>query len=152
MKIKNVMNYKIFLICILSLSILSSCNKKIDKESVKKEIAETEKAFEKMASEKGIAEAFYHFADENAAIKRNNGIIAGKQNIKDFYNKENLINATVNWSPDFIEVSDDGTLGYTYGKYLWRIEDEDGKIQELKGVFNTVWKRQKDNNWKYVWD
>ena len=152
MKIKNVMNYKTFLICILSLSILSSCNKKIDKESVKKEIAETEKAFEKMASEKGIAEAFYHFADENAAIKRNNDIIAGKQNIKDFYNKENLINATVNWSPDFIEVSDDGTLGYTYGKYLWRIEDEDGKIQELKGVFNTVWKRQKDNNWKYVWD
>ena len=23
---------------------------------------------------------------------------------------------------------------------------------EYKGIFHTVWKRQSDNSWKYVWD
>jgi len=45
--------------------------------------SQTEKAFEKMASEKGLAEAFYYFADENAVIKRgNDSLIIGKENIR----------------------------------------------------------------------
>jgi ketosteroid isomerase-like protein len=58
----------------------------------------------------------------------------------------------VNWTPDFIEVSADGTLGYTYGKYVWKIKQANGTIKELLGIFHTVWKRQPDGSWKYVWD
>ena len=121
-------------------------------EIYKQQIASTEKAFEKMASEKGIAEAFYFFADENAAILRaNDSIIKGKENIKIFYDKKPK-NATINWSADFIEVSEDGTLGYTYGKFRWKTKKADGSITEFKGIFHTVWKKQADNSWKYVWD
>ena len=133
--------------------LLVSCEHSKSKEEVKNEIFQTEKAFEKMTSEKGIAEAFYYFADENAVIKRENDtLIIGKENIKIYY--ENRINnkATVNWTPDFIEVSDCGNLGYTYGRYAWKIENSDGDTVEYKGVFHTVWKRQADNSWKYVWD
>jgi len=121
-------------------------------ETYKQQIYKTEKAFEKMASDKGIAEAFYFFADENAVILRaNDSIIKGKENIKKFYDKKPK-NATVNWTADFIEVSADGTLGYTYGKYSWKIKKEDGSTTESKGVFHTIWKKQTDNSWKYVWD
>jgi ketosteroid isomerase-like protein len=123
------------------------------KEEIKKEILQTEKAFEKMTSEKGIAEAFYYFADKNAIIKRENDtLISGNENIKTYYQKKGLKDATVNWTPDFIDVSESGDLGYTYGKFTWKIKGDDGKIVEYKGVFHTVWKRQKDNSWKYVWD
>jgi len=123
------------------------------KEDIKKEIYLAEKAFEKMALEKGIAEAFYFFAAENAVIKReNDSLITGKENIRNYYEKRDLKDATVNWTPDFIDVSESGDLGYTYGKYIWKIKDKEGKIVEYKGVFHTVWKRQKDNSWKYVWD
>lgn len=124
-----------------------------NKEANKKEILQTEKAFEKMTSEKGIAEAFYHFADKNAIIKRENDtLISGNENIKIYYQKKGLKDATVTWTPDFIDVSESGDLGYTYGKFTWKIKGDDGKIVEYKGVFHTVWKRQKDNSWKYVWD
>ncbi len=124
-----------------------------NKEEIKKEILQTEKAFEKMTSEKGIAEAFYYFADKNAVIKRENDtLISGNENIKIYYQKKGLKDATVNWSPDFIDVSESGDLGYTYGKFIWKIKGDDGKIMEYKGFFHTVWKRQKDNSWKYVWD
>jgi len=124
----------------------------MNKEQVKAEIYKTEKAFEKMASDKGIAEAFYYYADENAVILRaNDSIIKGKENIKNFYTKKHQ-HATVNWTADFIDVSADGTLGYTYGKYKWRIKKDDGTMTELTGIFHTVWKKQADNSWKYVWD
>jgi ketosteroid isomerase-like protein len=130
-----------------------ACTESKDPEVLKREITESEKAFEKMAAEKGISEAFYFFADDNAVIKRENDtLIVGKINIKAYYERRDNKNATVNWAPDFVEVSKDGTLAYTYGKYVWKVKNDSGAVAEYKGVFHTVWKRQKDNSWKYVWD
>jgi len=137
----------------ISAVVVSSCCSSVNNEDMKQEIVLAEKAFEKMASDKGIAEAFYYFADENAVIHRENDtLIKGKEHIKMYYDKKNNTDATVNWSPDFVEVSDGGTMGYTYGKYVWKIKNNDGTIATYKGVFHTVWKKQKDNSWKYVWD
>jgi len=120
----------------------------VDKEQIKKTIYQTEKDFEKMAAEKGIAEAFHYFADENATIKRRNDtLITGKDNIKSYYVKQIQDSTTVNWTPDFIDVSADGTMAYTYGKFVWKFKDG-----EFRGVFHTVWKKQQDGSWKYVWD
>ncbi|HPM29034.1 MAG TPA: hypothetical protein PLJ60_01760 [Chryseolinea sp.] len=133
--------------------LITSCHQKVDQEKIKKEIFQVEKAFEKMTSEKGIAEAFYFFADSNAVIKRENDtLVIGKENIRTYYDSERNKNAIVNWTPDYIDVSDCGTLAYTYGKYIWKVKNDDSTTSEFKGVFHTVWKKQKDNTWKYVWD
>jgi hypothetical protein len=94
-----------FVLAVILLNV--SCHRAVDKEEIKQEIFRAEKAFEKMAAEKSVAEAFYFFADEKAVIKRENDtLIKGKENIKIYYDKRNNKNATVNWTPDFIEVSD----------------------------------------------
>jgi ketosteroid isomerase-like protein len=130
-----------------------SCSHQINKEKLKQEVFNTEKSFEKMCAEKGIAEGFYYFAADNAVIKRQNDtLIIGKENIKKYYDKDFYKNASVKWTPDFIDVSNDGSMAYTYGKYVWTAKDENGKPSEFKGVFHTVWKKQNDNTWKYVWD
>ena len=135
------------------LAACSNNEKPIDKESVKTEIAAAEREFEKMAAEKGIAEAFWAFADTSAVIKRQNDtLIRGKENIRNYYSAEFYKTATVKWAPDFIDVSDKGDMGYTYGKYLWQSRDSSGKLNEFRGVFHTVWKKQADGSWKYVWD
>lgn len=136
----------IFLFCV-------SCDHKSNKEQLKQEVLKAEKSFEKMGEEKGIAEAFYFFADDSAVIKRENDtLILGKENIKSYYSNPAYKNALVNWNPDFIDVSVNGNMAYTYGKYLWKIWNDTGDITEYRGVFHTVWKKQKDNSWKYVWD
>ena len=137
-------------VCILA---GSSFDRPIDKEEAKKEILRTEREFQKMTVEKGVTEAFYHFADENAVILRENDtLIKGRENIRMYYGKKNLSDASVDWAPDYIEVSKCGTLAYTYGNYVWKVKKENGETAEYKGVFHTVWKRQKDKSWKYVWD
>ena len=106
-----------------------------------------------MTAEKGISEAFRYFAADNAVIKREDDtLIVGKENIKAYYSSWDKRKTTVKWTPDFIDVANDGTLAYTYGKYNWKIRDEAGIATEFKGVFHTVWKKQADGNWKYVWD
>jgi len=135
------------------LVIVTSCQHVKSKDELKNEILQTEKAFQKMTVEKGIAEAFHFFADSAAVINRgNDSLITGKENILVYYTRKKLDHATVTWTPDFVEVSECGTLAWTYGKYTWKTTDKEGKPVEYKGVFHTVWKRQKDGSWKYVWD
>jgi ketosteroid isomerase-like protein len=122
-------------------------------EKAKEEITNAEKAFNKMAAEKGVAEAFWFFADSNAVIKRGkDSIIHGKEGIRNFYSPDFYKTASVTWSPDFVDASTDGTMGYTYGKYLWQSKDSTGKVSEARGIFHTVWEKQTDGSWKYVWD
>ena len=144
----------IFCGIILSVA-LSNCNadstSKVNK--AKTEIGQAEKDFDKMAAEKGIAEAFWFFADSNAVIKRGmDSLIHGKEGIRNFYSGEYYEKATVTWSPDYADASASGDMGYTYGKYTWRSTDSTGKVLEAKGLFHTVWKKQPDGSWKYVWD
>ena len=133
--------------------LLSACHHSLYKEDMEQQIRNTEKAFEQMAHEKGIVEAFYYFADQNAVIKRENDtLIKGKENIKNYYLNKNLSRASVSWTPDFVDVSECGVLGYTYGKYVWKFANNIGDTTEYKGIFHTIWKKQADNTWKYVWD
>jgi len=145
----------ITLICILSTVIFAACGPNLDKSAAttKDDIMKAEKDFEKMAAEKGIAEAFWYYADSNAVIKRgNDSLIVGRDNIRNYYSGEYYKQANVQWTPDFIGVSDNGDMAWTYGKYRWQSTDSSGRAQEFKGVFHTVWKKQKDGSWKYVWD
>ena len=140
------------LLLLVGILMFFSCRQVSDIDAARNEILQTEKAFEKMVSETGLAEAFYHFADQNAVIKRgNDSLITGKENIRLWYEKNSNPNVKLSWTPDFIGVSDCGTLGYTYGKYLYSISDSTGKTKESAGIFHTVWKKQ-NNDWRYVWD
>jgi len=56
------------------------------------------------------------------------------------------------WAPLKIEVSDDGTLGYTWGRYDAVERGNDGQAKTTTGVYLTIWRRQADGSWKFVYD
>lgn len=144
---------------IILLSILFSlfaCNKDTNSsasyEKNKAQIVQTEKDFEKMAVEKGVAEAFAFYAADSAVISRGSYLNIGKSQIKDHYLKWTYKDVSLKWSPDFVDVAASGDLGYTYGKYTFSYSDSTGVTIEKKGYFHTVWKKQADGNWRFVWD
>ena len=141
--------YFIIPICIS----LYYCTAEQDKKNIEKwkqEILETEKSFAKMAKEEGIYKAFISYAAEDAVLMRNNDLVVGKNNIDLFY--ENQTTKGLAWIPDFVEVAASGDLGYTYGEYTFSFIDSNGDAKENKGIFHTVWKRQPDGIWRFVWD
>jgi ketosteroid isomerase-like protein len=147
---------KKFVLMLFSYLLFFSCNSKTEiqsQDALKEEVFKAENDFKNLSQTKGIATAFYTFADDNAVIKRENDtIIRGKENIKKYYSDSKFENAFVTWKPDFVEVSKDGEMAYTYGKYVWTFKDSLGNKKDFKGLFHTVWKKQIDNSWKYVWD
>jgi|WetSurMetagenome_2_1015567.scaffolds.fasta_scaffold133855_2 ketosteroid isomerase-like protein len=140
---------------IILLLVLTACQGNVDMQKIeqwKAEITNTEHQFAAVAEEKGIAAAFYEYADSNAAIKREGKVIRGREAIKKYYDSQNLANVRLQWTPSFVDVSTSGDLGYTYGDFIYSEKDSTGKVNETKGIFHTVWKKQKDGGWKYVWD
>jgi ketosteroid isomerase-like protein len=119
----------------------------------KQEIVDTEHAFAEMAKTDGIPKAFTTFAAEDVVLLREGNLIKGKVELKESYAKKIPSgNETLTWSPDFVDVSSSGDLGYTYGKYTYNSTDSAGNVVSNEGIFHTVWKRQPDGTWKFVWD
>ncbi len=122
-------------------------------ERWKQEIIETESAFAEMAKKEGIPKAFVNFAADDAAVLRGEDLIVGKDALRASYeNRPSSEDVTLAWTPDFVDVSSSGDLGYTYGKYTYTSTDSLGNVQSNEGIFHTVWKRQADGTWKFVWD
>ena len=112
-----------------------------------------EKDFQQLLVAEGAASAFYKFASDSAVIKRENDtLIFGNEAIKNYYSNPFYKNAVAIWEPDYIEVSDDETMAYTFGKYEWTFTDSTGTKSNYKGIFHTVWKKIPGGSWKFVWD
>ena len=146
---------KLLIITLLFSLSISSCslnNKDDQVEKWKQEIENTELEFADMASKEGLQKAFLSYAADDAVLNRNNTILKGKEAIKDYFENQTLSDVKLVWAPDFIEVSRSGDLGYTYGKFNFSAIDTTGNKIEAQGVFHSVWKRQADGNWRFVWD
>ena len=142
----------VFLFC--SSFIVCACNdSKKNRASYMQEIATTENEFKVSITALGVAEAFYFYADSSAVILRaNDSLIKGRAAIRNYYSRPQFKDASVNWTPDFIEVSASGDMAYSYGRYVWLLKDSTGKENEYKGLYHTIWKKQPDGSWKYSWD
>lgn len=137
-----------FLAALLLLLFAASCrNNEMEERS---KIISTELEFAKMAADKGIAEAFYEYAADSAVINRGGNLIRGKDAIREYYRNNLRPGSRLIWTPDFADVS--GNLGYTYGRYTFVVTDSAGNPHESHGIFHTVWQRQPDGKWRFVWD
>jgi ketosteroid isomerase-like protein len=134
-----------------------SCNSGPSEEDVeawKKEIVATEAAFAKMVAEDGIMRAFLAFGADDAVLDKGKRVIVGKEAMRAYYKERETRpgKVTVTWKPDFVDVAASGDLGYTYGKAFFTKTDTSGVVKIDSGIFHTVWKRQPNGKWKFVWD
>jgi len=59
---------------------------------------------------------------------------------------------TLTWTPAHAEMSASGDLGYTYGNYVFTSKNKEGKFAANYGKYTSIWRRQKDGQWKVVVD
>ena len=147
------MRHKIILLCLLfSITACKQNDPAADLEKWKAEIMSVEQAFNDMAQKDGLVKAFEYYAAEDGVIRRKHKIHKGKQAIADWYTADVQPNETLTWKPTHIDVSKSGDMAYTYGDFVFKYPDTLGNMKENKGIFHTVWKRQVNGDWRYVWD
>ncbi|MBK7872102.1 MAG: DUF4440 domain-containing protein [Saprospiraceae bacterium] len=142
----------LLLLTIMCSAFAQKKTKKLDLEKAKSEVWQAELDFSALASKEGIMIAFYTNAAEDAVINRGGNVIKGRDAIKAFYDKDNYKTAKLVWTPDFVDIAVSGDLAYTYGKFTFSGTGADGKEIKSEGIFHTVWKKQKDGSWKFVYD
>lgn len=116
------------------------------------DVLEADKNFNRMAQEKGIAEAFIYYADENV-VKPSPGKqpIVGKFALMESFKKNPPGETKLTWAPLKAEAS--GKLGYTFGGYTLHTKTHDGQRDTvLYGTYISIWKRKPDGSWRYVFD
>jgi ketosteroid isomerase-like protein len=59
---------------------------------------------------------------------------------------------TLTWMPVKAEMAASGDLGYTYGNYVYTAKNKEGKLVANYGKYTSIWKKQKDGQWKVVVD
>ncbi|HTI31154.1 MAG TPA: nuclear transport factor 2 family protein [Sphingomonas sp.] len=103
-------------------------------------VIDAERAFAQMAQDKGQWTAFRAYAAPDAVMFTPQPV-----NAQEFLKARKDPPKAIRWQPIQAWVSCDGTLAVDTGNW----QSSDGKTV---GYFTTVWKRQDDGSWKWVYD
>lgn len=61
-------------------------------------------------------------------------------------------NYQLTWTPTEAVMGPAGDMGYTWGHYDGRSTDADGNTKVTSGRYLTIWRKERDGNWKVVLD
>src|SRR5215204_3744549 len=119
-------------------------------QSALKEMVETEQAFSKTAEVKNARQAFMEFIADDGLLFRP-GAVNGKKWMSEHpvlpWDKKPLLA----WQTAFAGMAEAGDLDFTTGPWQTKA-DINGAKPGAYGHFVTLWKRQRDDSWKFVID
>jgi ketosteroid isomerase-like protein len=111
-----------------------------------------EAEFMKSAAEKGSKGYLSYYADDAVEVPNGGPLLEGKVNITPGMSFLDDPDNRLIWTPVGGGISSSADLGYTYGTYEFHSRDKDGKPQVDYGKYTSIWKLQKDGNWKVTLD
>ncbi len=144
---------------LLSISICTACNQRNQRphltdaqkaarlDSLKSDLLKTDLTFSQLSEQKGRNAAFAEYADSGATMLRAfSQPVTGKDTIINVLNNHPDTGLVLTWVPVRADVARSGDLGYTYGTYILQFKD----IDKTGGTYCTVWKKDKNKQWKFV--
>ena len=134
----------------LLLCFIFSCtnSKQVDKI---KELTDTDTYYSALSYKKGMNSAFLAMFDSYGVMLSTNKMpVEGYKAIEKLLKNRNDSTFILSWKPTFTNVAVSGDLGYTYGIYQIRDKISVKIIEE--GTYTTIWKKNKEGNWKAILD
>jgi ketosteroid isomerase-like protein len=130
---------------------LTGCSKEVDVQAAEDQLIDTDRAFSDMSAEQGQRAAFEAYMAEDAVMFRANARpFEGHDEIMSLFSDTDA--GTLTWEPYSATVAGSGDLGYTLGTYEYAMVDSLGVESYATGYYVTIWERQPDGTWKYVFD
>lgn len=116
-------------------------------------LMELDRQFDRDTAIGGVDAWVSYFANDGVMVVAKGEDLKGKEIIHKAMERSFAFPGfSLRWEPIDAAISDDGTLGYTYGKYVRRYIDDKGIEVTSTGKYTTVWKRQEDASWKIILD
>jgi ketosteroid isomerase-like protein len=108
-----------------------------------------EAEFAQAVAQQGQAGFVSYFAEDGVELDNGGGIVTKEDMRKEPAWPEGT---SLTWTPVKAEMAASGDLGYTYGNYIYKARNKEGKIVTSYGKYMSVWKKQNDGSWKVVAD
>jgi ketosteroid isomerase-like protein len=141
----------ICLFFLVTVFLLTGCENMQNLDNAKNELMETDRAFSEMSLAEGYKIAFDKFMADETIIYRNGAFpITGRDAINEVLAKDP--DAVLKWEPFFADIAKSRDLGYTLGSYEYIVTDSAGIETSYFGSYVSIWKKQSDGSWKYVFD
>jgi ketosteroid isomerase-like protein len=115
------------------------------------ELMAADRAFNDSTQARGSAGWVSFFDPDGAMIQPNQGEIRGVDAIAEAIRALDDPSFTLTWEPLRAQGSDDGTLGYTVGRYESTVLVE-ADTTVSRGLYVSVWRRQSDGGLRVVMD
>lgn len=134
---------------IVALFLFSSCsqNKTELNKKAAEEIAATDIAMSNLATKDGFYKALLAYAEDSVKIMREGKLpIMSKSEAETSWANKPVI-TELTWKPVRVEASENGDMGYSFGYSTYQ-----GKDTVTYTNYCTIWRRQKDGSWKFVFD
>ncbi len=120
----------------------------VNPEAARKSLLQADADFARDVAERGTAAWAEAFAEDGAMVIANTPLVRGREKIRELMAelgdprkaKPELL---IRWRPLGAQVSDDGTLGWTYGNSV-----SISSRGEHQGKYVTIWRKQADGAWK----
>ncbi len=115
-------------------------------------LRQTELDFAKAFADRNVAR-FAAFVADDARFTGGGRVREGKSAILEQWTRmmQNP-ELTLTWSPDLVELSAAGDLGYISGPYEFVLKRPDGTTARERGRFASIWRRQADGSYRIVFD
>ena len=111
------------------------------------EIMKADLSMSDMATKEGFYKALLNYADDSLIIPREGKLpMIGKAEVEKGWAEKPMIKE-LTWKPLRAEASKDGGMGYSFGYAIYK-----GKDTTTYTNYCTIWKKQKDSSWKFVYD
>jgi len=146
------MNRFALLLVVLSLIPAAATHAQKKSASDRAALRQTELEFAKAFADRDVAR-FASFVSDDARFTGGGKVSEGKPAILEHWSKMMQDpNLTLTWTPDIVETSAAGDLGYTSGPYQVAVKRPDGSIAGERGRFASVWRRHADGRYRIVFD
>ena len=134
---------------IIALILFSACSQHKDDLNRKatEEIADADIAMSNLATKDGFYNALLAYAEDSVKIMREGKLpIMSKREAESSWANKPVIKE-LTWKPVRVEASENGDMGYSFGYSTYQ-----GKDTVTYTNYCTIWRRQKDGSWKFVFD
>jgi ketosteroid isomerase-like protein len=138
-------------VLLLSAALVSTSGCARSGPATAEELLHADSAFSALSVREGSAFAFHAYMAEDGRVLPRAAAPVGRE----FFTRLRTLppdGSVLTWEPLAADIAASGDLGYTYGQYTETTPDSSGRIRKTHGYYVTVWKRQDDGSWKFVFD
>ena len=120
-------------------------------EEVKQELLKADRDFNRATQEHRL-DGWMEYMDENGVVARGKPVVgkeAVRAALKDEWDDPNY---QLTWEPDDAYALTGNKTGYTRGHWVLTAKDKDGNPLRMTGQYLTIWRQNKEGQWKIIWD